>query len=69
MSCNKLPCRFQNTFLGPSPDLLRKKMHGLLVLVMCTVGASAFRLQQVKNTGMFVFFPSVSLSNFLNVPV
>ncbi|KAM3678633.1 interleukin-1 receptor type 2-like [Ammospiza maritima maritima] len=44
--------RFQNIFLPPSSsDFLWKKMHGLFfVLVMCTVGASAFRLQQVKNT-------------------
>ncbi|XP_005420103.1 interleukin-1 receptor type 2 [Geospiza fortis] len=44
--------RFQNIFLPPSSsDFLWKKMHGLFfVLVTCTVGASAFRLQQVKNT-------------------
>ncbi|XP_030134557.4 interleukin-1 receptor type 2 isoform X1 [Taeniopygia guttata] len=44
--------RFQNTFLRPSSsDFLLKKMHGLFfVLVTCTVGAPAFRLQQVKNT-------------------
>lgn len=45
-------------------------MQGLFVLVMCTIGVSAFRLQQVKNTGkcMFVFFPSVSLTILFNVP-
>ncbi|XP_061315618.1 interleukin-1 receptor type 2 isoform X1 [Pezoporus flaviventris] len=44
--------RFQNTFPRSSPsDFLWEKMYGLFfVLVMCTVGASAFRLQQVKST-------------------
>lgn len=71
MSCNKLPCRFQNTFLQTSPsDLLWKKMYGLFVLVMCTIGASAFRLQQVENTGkclsFFLLFPSPFFLIFLS---
>ncbi|XP_035750280.1 interleukin-1 receptor type 2 [Egretta garzetta] len=44
--------RFQDAFSRPSPsDFLWDKMHGLFfVLVLCTAGASAFRLHQVKST-------------------
>ncbi|XP_042661939.1 interleukin-1 receptor type 2 [Tyto alba] len=44
--------RFQDIFPRSSPsDFLWEKMCGLFfVLVTCTVGASAFRLQQVKST-------------------
>ncbi|KAM6145541.1 interleukin-1 receptor type 2 [Phoenicopterus ruber ruber] len=44
--------RFQDVFPWLSPsNLLWEKMYGLFfVLVTCTVGASTFRLQQVKST-------------------
>ncbi|XP_068536429.1 interleukin-1 receptor type 2 isoform X1 [Anas acuta] len=44
--------RFQDTFPRSSPShFLWEKMHGLFfVLLTCTVGASAFRLQQGKST-------------------
>ncbi|XP_074786409.1 LOW QUALITY PROTEIN: interleukin-1 receptor type 2 [Athene noctua] len=44
--------RFQDTFPQSSPsNFLWEKMHGLFfVLVACTAGTSAFRLQQVKST-------------------
>ncbi|KAM6316475.1 interleukin-1 receptor type 2 [Aegotheles albertisi] len=44
--------RFQDSFLWSSlSDFIWEKMCGLFfVLVMCTAGASAFRLQQVKST-------------------
>ncbi|XP_074948705.1 interleukin-1 receptor type 2 [Phalacrocorax aristotelis] len=43
--------RFQDTFPWSSSDFLWGKMRGLFfVLVMCTAGASAFRLRQFKST-------------------